>query len=98
MNINLHLHPNSNYYCQLNVKCAFLKDKKNYIIIAYIYIYMGVFKYNMGGGGLRLPYVYVGGAHEKKFGNHCYRLLTVLSFKMCVSVIGLQRDEGRSHI
>ncbi len=42
-----------------------------YIIIAYIY--MGVFKYNAGGGGggvLRLPYVYVGGAHEKKVGNH----------------------------
>ncbi len=26
MNINLHLHPNSNHYCQLNVKCAFLRD------------------------------------------------------------------------
>ncbi len=66
MNINLYLHPNSNYYCQLNVKCAFLKDKKFilllhiyiyiyiYAIIIYIfciYIYMGVFKYNTGGGG-----------------------------------------------
>ncbi len=33
---------------------------------------MGVFKYNTGGGGgvggLRLPYVYVGGAHEKRLG------------------------------
>ncbi len=41
-------------------------------------VYVGVYKYNtglffvfLGGGGLRLPYVYVGGAHEKKVGNHC---------------------------
>ncbi len=34
---------------------------------------MGMFKYNTGGGGLRLPYVYVGGAHEKKVGNHWHK-------------------------
>ncbi len=27
---------------------------------------MGVYKYNWGGGGLRLPYVYVGGGPWKK--------------------------------
>ncbi len=77
MNINLHLHPNSNYYCQLNVKCAFLKDKQCILLLhtnIYIYIYMAVFKYNTGGGGVRSPYVYVGGAHEKKVGNHCHNL------------------------
>ncbi len=85
-NINLHLHPNSNYYCQLNVKCAFLKDKKNILLLhiyiyIYIYIYMGVFKYNKEGGRwLRLPYVYVGGAHEKKVGNHCFRETEIDSY------------------
>ncbi len=33
-NINLHLHANSNYYyCQLNVKCEFLRDKKNILLL-----------------------------------------------------------------
>ncbi len=45
---------------------------------------MGLFKHNTGGGGLRLPCVYVGGAHGKKVGNHCHkesggRRVTVLS-------------------
>ncbi len=52
--MNLHLHPNSNYYCQLNVKCAFLRDKQIILLHTYIYIYMDVYIiYNMGGGGLR---------------------------------------------
>ncbi len=41
-------------------------------IYIYMCIYMGVYKYYMGGG-LRFPCVYVGGAHEKKVGNHCSR-------------------------
>ncbi len=75
MNINLHLHPNSNYYCQLNVKCAFLREKKDYYCThTYIYIYIYIYTLYMWaciniiqvfiffcGGGLRLPYVYGGG-------------------------------------
>ncbi len=55
MNINLHLHPNSNYG-QLNVKCAFLRDKKYILLLLhiYIYIYMGVYKYNMGGAQITI--------------------------------------------
>ncbi len=37
-----------------------------------MYKYNTGFFFFWGGGGLRLPYVYVGGAHEKKVGNHWY--------------------------
>ncbi len=69
------VHPNSNYYCQLNAKCAFLRDKKLYYYC--IYIYMGMYKYNMGGGVIVYGMVdyhmctWGGGEHEEKVGNHC---------------------------
>ncbi len=39
--------------------------------ILIINLHTDLFTYNLGGG-LRLLYVYIGGAHEKKVGNHCY--------------------------
>ncbi len=57
--INVHLHTNSNYYRQLSQMCIIS------IIIAYIW---ACIKYHMGGGGLRLPFVYGGGGGG---GGHC---------------------------
>ncbi len=43
MNINLHLHPNSSYYCQLSQMCISKRKKK--IIIAHIYICINMYIY-----------------------------------------------------
>ncbi len=57
------MHSNSKYYCQHNVKCAFLRDKKNKKMISIIIAYTwggGQIAICVHGGG--------GGVHEKKLG------------------------------
>ncbi len=62
MNINVHLYPNSNYYRQLNVKCAFLRDKQLLVLLMHIWVCI---KYNMGGGGSDYHMCTLGGAMKK---------------------------------
>ncbi len=80
MNINLHLHPNSSYYCQLSQMCISKRKKK--IIIAHIYIYIYVwaciniirvlfFVFDFFWGGAQITICVYRGGHEKKVGNHC---------------------------